>query len=127
MRKMLVATLSMAAIVLGGVALSPAAGAQEAECQTIVEIAAANPDFSTLVTAVTEAGLVETLNGDGPVTVRIGHRLDNRSTEPARYLVIGTRRTTDRIQYTDHDLITEKDGPLRRYLHRDGTPYGDAK
>jgi uncharacterized surface protein with fasciclin (FAS1) repeats len=69
MRKMLVATLSMAAIVLGGVAFSPAAGAQEEECQTIVEIAAGNPDFSTLVTAVTEAGLVETLNGDGPFTV----------------------------------------------------------
>jgi uncharacterized surface protein with fasciclin (FAS1) repeats len=66
---MLVATLSMAAIVLGGVAFSPAAGAQEEECQTIVEIAAGNPDFSTLVTAVTEAGLVETLNGDGPFTV----------------------------------------------------------
>ena len=56
----------------------------------------------------------------------IGHRLDNRSAEPARYLVIGTRRPTDRIHYTDHDLITEKDGPARRYLHRDGTPYGDA-
>jgi uncharacterized surface protein with fasciclin (FAS1) repeats len=55
--------------VLGGVAFSPAAGAQEEECQTIVEIAAGNPDFSTLVTAVTEAGLVETLNGDGPFTV----------------------------------------------------------
>ncbi|MFN7150715.1 MAG: fasciclin domain-containing protein, partial [Microthrixaceae bacterium] len=47
-----------------------AAGAQEdPECQTIVEIAAGNPDFSTLVTAVTEAGLVETLTGDGPFTV----------------------------------------------------------
>jgi uncharacterized surface protein with fasciclin (FAS1) repeats len=69
MRKLMVATLSMAAIVLGGAAFSPVAGAQEAECQTIVEIAASNPDFSTLVTAVTEAGLVETLNGDGPFTV----------------------------------------------------------
>jgi uncharacterized surface protein with fasciclin (FAS1) repeats len=69
MRKLMVATLSMAAIVLGGVAFSPVAGAQEEECQTIVEIAAANPDFSTLVTAVTEAGLVETLNGEGPFTV----------------------------------------------------------
>lgn len=57
----------------------------------------------------------------------IGHRLDNRSDQPARYLVIGTRRAQDRIHYTDHDLITEKDGPARRYLHRDGTPYGDAK
>lgn len=56
----------------------------------------------------------------------VGHRLDNRSAESARYLVIGTRRQTDRIHYTDHDLITEKDGPARRYLHRDGTPYGDA-
>ncbi len=37
--------------------------------QTIVDIAVGNPDFSTLVTAVTEAGLVETLSGDGPFTV----------------------------------------------------------
>ena len=36
---------------------------------TIVDIAAGNPDFSTLVTAVTEAGLVETLSGEGPFTV----------------------------------------------------------
>jgi uncharacterized surface protein with fasciclin (FAS1) repeats len=69
MRKLMVATLSLAAVVLGGVAFSPVAGAQEEESQTIVEIAAAKPDFSTLVTAVTEAGLVETLNGDGPFTV----------------------------------------------------------
>ena len=68
MRKLLVATLSIAAITAGGLAFSPVAGAQP-ECETIVEIAAGNPDFSTLVTAVTEAGLVETLNGDGPFTV----------------------------------------------------------
>ena len=37
--------------------------------QNIVEIAASNPDFSTLVTAVTEAKLVETLSGPGPFTV----------------------------------------------------------
>ena len=36
---------------------------------TIVELAAATPDLSTLVTAVTQAGLVETLSGDGPFTV----------------------------------------------------------
>jgi uncharacterized cupin superfamily protein len=52
-----------------------------------------------------------------------GHRLDNRSDRPARYLVIGTRSRHDRIHYTDHDLITEKDGATRRYLRRDGTPY----
>jgi uncharacterized surface protein with fasciclin (FAS1) repeats len=39
------------------------------ETPNIVGVAAANPDFSTLVTAVTAAGLVETLSGDGPFTV----------------------------------------------------------
>lgn len=36
---------------------------------TVVEIAVANKDFSTLVAAVKAAGLVETLSGDGPFTV----------------------------------------------------------
>jgi uncharacterized surface protein with fasciclin (FAS1) repeats len=36
---------------------------------TIVEVAAANEDFETLVAAVTAAGLAETLSGDGPFTV----------------------------------------------------------
>jgi uncharacterized surface protein with fasciclin (FAS1) repeats len=36
---------------------------------TVVEIAASNPIFSTLVTAVKAAGLVETLSSDGPFTV----------------------------------------------------------
>ena len=37
--------------------------------KTIVEIAAGNPDFSTLVAAVKAAGLAETLSGPGPFTV----------------------------------------------------------
>ena len=37
--------------------------------QDIVAIAASNPDFSTLVTALKAAGLVEALQGDGPFTV----------------------------------------------------------
>lgn len=37
--------------------------------QTIVDVAAGNPDFSTLVSLVTTAGLVETLSGEGPFTV----------------------------------------------------------
>ena len=39
------------------------------ECQGIVDIAVGNPDFSTLVAAVTAAGLVDALSGDGPLTV----------------------------------------------------------
>ena len=37
--------------------------------QTIVDMAAGNPDFSTLVALVTAAGLGETLAGEGPFTV----------------------------------------------------------
>lgn len=40
-----------------------------AQDQTIVDIAAGNADFSTLVDLVTAAGLAETLAGEGPFTV----------------------------------------------------------
>jgi uncharacterized surface protein with fasciclin (FAS1) repeats len=40
-----------------------------AETGNVVDVAAANADFSTLVAAVKAANLVETLSGDGPFTV----------------------------------------------------------
>lgn len=43
--------------------------ATAAPAQDIVDVAAGNPDFSTLVTAVKAAGLVDTLKGAGPFTV----------------------------------------------------------
>ncbi len=43
--------------------------ANSADEKTIVETAAANKDFSTLVAAVKAAGLVEALNAKGPITV----------------------------------------------------------
>lgn len=53
------------------VALLLAVGSASAQGtdQTIVDVAASNPDFSTLVTALKSADLVDTLNGDGPFTV----------------------------------------------------------
>ncbi|MCU0571306.1 MAG: fasciclin domain-containing protein [Oculatellaceae cyanobacterium Prado106] len=42
---------------------------QVATAGTIVDIAASNESFSTLVQAVQAAGLVETLSGEGPFTV----------------------------------------------------------
>lgn len=48
-------------------ALTLSAGA--AQANTIVDIAAADDRFSTLVAAVTAAGLAETLAGPGPFTV----------------------------------------------------------
>ena len=44
-------------------------GSDAPAAQDIVAIASANPDFSTLVAAVSAAGLVETLQGEGPFTV----------------------------------------------------------
>jgi uncharacterized surface protein with fasciclin (FAS1) repeats len=41
----------------------------KASAEDIVDIAVGNKDFSTLVTAVKAAGLVETLKGEGPFTV----------------------------------------------------------
>ena len=42
---------------------------KEQKSPNIVEVAAGNENFSTLVAAVKAAGLVETLSGDGPFTV----------------------------------------------------------
>jgi uncharacterized cupin superfamily protein len=58
-----------------------------------------------------------------PAGQPVGHRLDNRSDASASYLVIGTRADRDIIHYTDHDLITHKDGSARRYLRRDGSEH----
>jgi len=44
-------------------------GAEMVDTKTIVENASASEDHTTLVAAVTAAGLVETLQGDGPFTV----------------------------------------------------------
>ncbi|MCC6509296.1 MAG: fasciclin domain-containing protein [Pirellulaceae bacterium] len=43
--------------------------ADDTASKTVVEIAAGNKDFSTLVAAVKAAGLAETLSGKGPFTV----------------------------------------------------------
>ncbi len=51
------------------VASSMALGGGIAQAEDIVDIAAGNGDFSTLVAAVQAAELVEVLKGDGPFTV----------------------------------------------------------
>lgn len=44
-------------------------GMKQKTKQNIVEVAAGNPDFETLVAAIKAADLVETLSGKGPFTV----------------------------------------------------------
>lgn len=59
-------TRTLAVAVLALTVAAPAAFAQDG---TIVDVAAASPDHTTLVQAVTAAGLAETLSGEGPFTV----------------------------------------------------------
>ena len=58
-------TTAAAATLVGGMAFAEA----HTDMKTIVETAQENEDFSTLVSAVEAADLVETLNGEGPFTV----------------------------------------------------------
>ncbi|MEM1065862.1 MAG: fasciclin domain-containing protein [Pseudomonadota bacterium] len=60
---------ALKATALAAVAALVTACAPADDGDDIVDIAASNEDFSTLVAAVTAAGLVETLKGDGPFTV----------------------------------------------------------
>jgi uncharacterized surface protein with fasciclin (FAS1) repeats len=53
----------------GLIAFSTLTGSAYAQDKDIVDTAAGNPDFSTLVAAVKAAGLVDTLKGAGPFTV----------------------------------------------------------
>ncbi|HKY14634.1 MAG TPA: fasciclin domain-containing protein [Microthrixaceae bacterium] len=47
----------------------PMEAEESASTGTIVDVAAANPDFSTLVDLVGQAGLADALSGEGPFTV----------------------------------------------------------
>ncbi len=49
--------------------LLPPADDEEPVLGTVVDVAVASEDFNTLVAAVTEAGLVDALSGEGPFTV----------------------------------------------------------
>jgi uncharacterized surface protein with fasciclin (FAS1) repeats len=58
------------AVVAMGLVSARSSMAETATCEkNVVEIAAGNADFSTLVAAVKAAGLAETLSGKGPFTV----------------------------------------------------------
>ena len=59
----------MKSLLKGAVAALTLTAASGAQANTIVDIAAGDERFSTLVAAVTAAGLAETLSGPGPFTV----------------------------------------------------------
>lgn len=54
--------------------------------------------------------------------VAVGHRLENRSTKPATYLVVGTRSPNDVVHYSDKDLLLTKVNFEKRRTDRAGNP-----
>lgn len=63
-----IAASALALVLVATFAVTAAADHHKAS-KDIVGVAASNADFSTLVTALQAAGLVEALQGDGPLTV----------------------------------------------------------
>lgn len=55
--------------IAAGALTAVGACAQQEPANTVVDVAADNPQFSTLVTAIQAAGLEDTLRGEGPFTV----------------------------------------------------------
>jgi len=60
----------------------------------------------------------------------VGHYLHNRSSQPTRCLVVGTRAPVDTITYPDHDRVCLRDRALPDDIWTDGagnpakSPYG---
>ena len=69
MNKLLGLTVGLIAVAALSACAPAAQTSQAASTGTIVDVAAGNKDFTTLVAAVKAAGLVETLSGKGPFTV----------------------------------------------------------
>ncbi|ETA50127.1 cupin domain-containing protein [Ponticoccus alexandrii] len=60
-----------------------------------------------------------------PAGQALGHRLENRSDSPARYLVIGTRAPRDRVHYPGEDRVLHVErsgGGARRWTTESGAP-----
>lgn len=54
--------------------------------------------------------------------VAVGHCLENRSTAPVTYLVVGTRRPDDVVHYAEKDLLLTKVGFEKRLTDKAGNP-----
>ncbi len=64
-----IAALAAAAVLTTAGTASAASDPAPRQAGTIVEVASSNPQFSTLVSLIKQAGLVKALSGKGPFTV----------------------------------------------------------
>ncbi|WP_417724014.1 cupin domain-containing protein [Salipiger sp.] len=61
-----------------------------------------------------------------PAGVADGHHVVNRSGASCSYLIVGTRRQTDTVHYSEIDKILHRENGTRRLTRRDGTPLDAA-
>lgn len=76
-------------------------------------------------TLIEDDGEHELVPGDAccwPAGVAIGHQVVNRSDAPCRYLIVGTRAPSDRVEYSDIDKIYIRENGVVRRTRRDGSP-----
>lgn len=91
---LLVATMVLA---VSGVASAAAKDPAPRQSKNIVEVASGDKQFSTLVSLVAKAGLVDTLSGPGPFTVMAPTNAAFKKVPTATLNAIGA----------DHDLLTQ--------------------
>jgi len=89
--------LLVTAMVLGVTGVASAAGQDARQGKNIVEVASGDKQFSTLVSLIAKAGLVDTLSGPGPFTVMAPTNAAFKKVPTATLNAIGA----------DHDLLTQ--------------------
>jgi uncharacterized surface protein with fasciclin (FAS1) repeats len=117
---------------------------KKAEEKDIVDTAVGNKDFSTLVTAVKEAALVETLKGKGPFTVfaptdeafkKLGEETIKKALADKELLakilkahvVDGKVMAADVMKMDGQDAKTLQGTAFKIKAGKDGVMIGDAK
>jgi uncharacterized cupin superfamily protein len=75
---------------------------------------------------VTDAGETDMWAGDCaafPANSGDGHQFINRSTEPATFLVVGSKAKREVATYSDVDLMVTMEAGKAAFTHKDGRPY----
>ena len=60
-----------------------------------------------------------------PAGVEDGHCLVNRTTEPARFFVVGTNTPTETVYYSDIDMMVTNGPEMSTFTRKDGSPIED--
>jgi uncharacterized cupin superfamily protein len=56
-----------------------------------------------------------------------GHRFENRSAEPASFLIVGSKAPHEVVAYSDHDFGLDIEGGRVRHTYRDGTDWAGPR